>query len=686
MCGIAGFFADPVKSEHECAGIVRSMASRLAHRGPDDEGIWVDAPAGVALAHRRLAILDLSPAGHQPMRSVCGRYVMVFNGEIYNHLDIRRELSSLCLQEHPGDLDEQFAGRASGGRGVVLSPAVAPDGHEMHWRGHSDTETLLAAIGVWGVEEALRRAVGMFAFALWDRKEQALYLARDRMGEKPLYYGLLAGALVFASELKAFHAHPAFSGEIEPQALWHLLRHNVIGTPRSIHRGIFKLLPGSVLRLTRGQIAARTLPIPKLFWSLRRVAEEGQRRPFAGSDEEARDELERLLRQSIAGQMVADVPLGAFLSGGIDSSSVVALMQAQSDRPVKTFTIGFHEPGYNEAEQAHAVAAHLGTEHTELYVTPDQAMAVIPRLHELYDEPFADSSQIPTFLVSEMARRHVTVSLSGDGGDELLGGYNRYVWASSVWRRVGWLPQGLRAALAGALTTVPPSAWNGIFRRLGRFLPNGWRQANPGDKLHKLADVLAVESAEEIYDCLISHWKRPAEVMQNRIVLQAYPDDRAGPPELPELEHRMMYLDAVGYLPDDILVKVDRAAMAVSLESRVPFLDHQLVEFAWRLPLSMKIRQGQGKWILRQVLGRYVPHSLMERPKMGFALPLDAWLRGPLRAWVESLLDPARLGREGYFHPRPLQAMWQEHLSGRRNWSCHLWDILMFQAWLSDRR
>jgi asparagine synthase (glutamine-hydrolysing) len=438
-----------------------------------------------------------------------------------------------------------------------------------------------------------------------------------------------------------------------------------------------------VLKLSPSDVIRNDLPAPRPYWSLREVAEEGQRNPFAGSDAEAEDELERLLRQSIAGQMISDVPLGAFLSGGIDSSSVVALMQAQSGRPVRTFTIGFRESGYNEAEHARTVAAHIGTEHTELYVSPEEAMAVIPRLPELYDEPFADSSQIPTFLLSKLTRQHVTVSLSGDGGDELFGGYNRYVWVSSVWRRMRWLPRTMRVAFAGVVTAVPPSAWDRVFRTLDIFLPGDWRHANLGDKLHKLADVLPARSPEEIYSCLISHWKHPAQVVTADSEPLGVRADQEWSVKLPDLEHRMMYLDSVSYLPDDILVKLDRAAMGVSLETRVPFLDHRLVEFAWRLPLSMKVRDSQGKWLLRRVLDRHVPRALIERPKMGFGIPLDAWLRGPLKEWAEDLLNASRLASDGFLNPGPVREKWSEHLSGRRNWSYHLWDVLMFQAWFA---
>lgn len=640
MCGIAGWLGSVVATE-----VVARIGDALVHRGPDDGGSWVDADAGVGLLHRRLSILDLSPAGHQPMASVGGRYVIVFNGEIYNHLDLRDALGGVP------------------------------------WRGHSDTETLLAACEAWGIEKTLAQCVGMFAFALWDRHMRTLTLARDRLGEKPLYYGWQHGVFMFASELKAMRAHPAFEGEVDRDVLTLFLRHNYVPAPYSIYRGISKLPPGMYCQIGLNS----TSVVMKTYWSVRAAAEQGQKNRFAGSDEEAREALESVLMQSVRGQMLADVPLGAFLSGGVDSSTVVALMQKHSARPVKTFTIGFDEEAYNEAEHAHAVARHLGTEHTELYVKPQEAQAVIPLLPGLYDEPFADSSQIPTYLVSRLAREHVTVSLSGDGGDELFGGYNRYFWAQDIWRRVGWLPQSVRAGIAGVLTSMPPTTWNSAFKRLERFLPANLRHANPGDKLHKLADILAVRCPEEIYWGLVSHWKQPAQVVKGGAEPTTVLTDANEWADVPDLTHRMMYLDTVSYLPDDILTKVDRAAMGVSLETRVPLLDHRVLEFAWSLPLSMKVRGGQSKWLLRQVLYRHVPKELIERPKMGFGIPLDVWLRGPLRAWAEGLLNPSRLEREGFFQSEPIQQKLREHLSGRRNWSYYLWDVLMFQAWLEAR-
>ncbi|MHB8938517.1 MAG: asparagine synthase (glutamine-hydrolyzing) [Thiobacillus sp.] len=654
MCGISGFLTRTDAGPSSV--IARRMADAISSRGPDDSGVWVDEAAGIALAHRRLSILDLSPHGHQPMLSHCGRYVIAFNGEVYNFAALREELEKT---------------------------GVAPA-----WRGHSDTEVMLAAIAAWGLEAALKKFVGMFAFALWDREARTLSLARDRLGEKPLYYGWQGETFLFGSELKALRAHPAFRAEIDRDALALFLRHNAVPAPYSIYQGIYKLPPGSYWQcaLTPGPSPAGGRGEIKAYWSARLVAEMGQRNLFRGGDAEAATELERLLGQAVGGQMVADVPLGAFLSGGIDSTTVVALMQAQSSRPVKTFTIGFNEAGYNEAEHAHAVARHLGTEHTELYVTPRDAMDVIPNLATIYDEPFADSSQIPTYLVSRLARSHVTVSLSGDGGDELFGGYNRYFWARNIWRKLGWMPHPLRAALAGVITTLPPAAWNTAFQRLERWLPARLRYANPGDKLHKAAEILAVRSPEEIYLGLVSHWKNPAHLVPGSVEPLTLLTDPGQQADLPDFEHRMMVLDTVTYLPDDILTKVDRAAMAVSLETRVPLLDHRLLEFAWTLPLDMKIRHGQGKWLLRQVLYRHVPQAMMERPKMGFGVPIDHWLRGPLKDWAAALIEPGRLAREGFFDPAPIQRKWVEHQSGSRNWSYHLWDVLMFQAWLQAQQ
>lgn len=652
MCGFTGFLSSSNQAfESTLESNLRQMANAIVHRGPDNDGYWSDPPAGIGLAHRRLAIVDLSPAGAQPMASVSGRYVIAFNGEIYNHPRMRQMLE------------------AEGRLGAV-------------WRGHSDTETLLAGLDAWGIEGTLQRVIGMFAIALWDCETRVLTLARDRLGEKPLYYGWQGqgnGAVfLFGSELSALRRHPAFGAEVNRDALALYMRHNCIGGGHSIYSGIRKLTPGHLLTVS----AAAPEPVLRQWWSGAAVAEHGVAQLFSGTPEQAVDGLEALLRDAVAQQMMADVPLGAFLSGGVDSSTVVALMQAQSSRPVKTFTIGFNEEGYNEAVHAKAVARHLGTDHTELYVTAEQARAVIPLLPTLYDEPFSDSSQIPTFLVSQLARQHVTVSLSGDAGDELFCGYNRYQMTGNLWRKLAAVPLPLRQLAARGLTSISPQSWNRLAGALAGFVPRSARFANVGDKLHKGAGVLASQSADALYLGLVSHWHDPASV-----VIGGHEPPTLLTGNVPTLNglddvQRMMALDMLTYLPDDILTKVDRAAMGVSLETRVPFLDHRVVEFAWCLPQSMKLRDGQTKWALRQVLYRHVPQALIERPKMGFGVPIDIWLRGPLREWAEDLLSETRLKREGFFNPAPIRQKWAEHLSGQRNWQYHLWDVLMFQAWL----
>ncbi len=580
------------------------------------------------------------------MASASERYRMVFNGEIYNHLELREQLGDVA------------------------------------WRGHSDTETLLACFDRWGVAAALPRTVGMFAFAVWDRVDRTLFLARDRLGEKPLYFGWHGNTLLFASELKAIRRHPAFAAEIDRGAVALFLRLGYVPAPYSIYRDIQKLTPGTFVALRADSRNAR----PTVYWSARLVAETGQREPFRGSEGEACDELQELLKQAVAGQMLADVPVGAFLSGGIDSSTIVALMQEQSSRRIKTFTIGFREPGYDEAVDARAVARHLGTDHTQLDVGAAEALEIVPKLPQLYDEPFADSSQIPTFLVSQLARTEVTVSLSGDGGDELFAGYNRYVWAARVWRVLRTVPRPLRAALSSALSALSPATWDGLFRIAAPALPHSWRHGQAGNKLRKLSDIVGVQAPHEIYLRLISQWQNPEEVLLDSVEPQTTIERDSYGGGITGLEARMMYLDAVTYLPDDILVKVDRAAMGVSLETRVPLLDHRVVEFAWRVPLSMKLRHGKGKWLLRQVLQRYVPTELFDRPKSGFAVPLDAWLRGPLQDWAESLLDDARLRREGYLRAPVVRGKWQRHLSGRESQASSIWNVLMFQSWLECAR
>jgi len=643
MCGFAGYLGgDGQLTERGAEGILKKMCDSIINRGPDDAGYWCQTVQQVGLGHRRLSIIDLSDAGHQPMHSANGRYVIAFNGEIYNHLQLREELQS--------------------------------KGSTSNWHGHSDTESLLAGFDIWGIEATISRATGMFAFAVWDNKESRLVLGRDRLGEKPLYYGWSDDVFLFGSELKALKQHPAFKAEINRDAITLLLRHNYIPAPYSIYRCVSKLEPGCLLSISM------TSREPKVwtYWSASQSAKTGLEKPFSGSQHEAVDHLENLAMQTVGQQMMADVPLGAFLSGGIDSSAIVALMQAQTTRAVKTFTIGFHEEGYNEAEHAKAIAKHLGTEHTELYVKPEEAMAVIPDLPLLYCEPFSDSSQIPTFLVSQLAKQQVTVALSGDGGDELFCGYNRYQMTNSLWKKISMLPVPLRTLMAKSITSFSPQAWASFCQ----YMPGAHHYNNIGDKLHKGAGVLSSRSVDELYLGLVSHYRDPASLVigakEPPTLLTGNAPDLTG---LSDIGH-MMALDLITYLPDDILVKVDRAAMGVSLETRVPFLDHHIVEFAGTLPQSIKLNEGKTKWPLRQVLYRHVPPELIDRPKMGFGVPLHDWLRGPLRDWAEDLLAERRLQQEGFFRPEPIRKMWNEHLSGKRNWQHHLWNVLMFQAWL----
>lgn len=643
MCGFAGFLsrrADWTADAGEA--ILWRMADAIRHRGPDDGGAWTDPAAGIALAHRRLAITDLSAAGHQPMLSTCGRYVLCFNGEIYNFADLRADLE---------------------GAG------------EVEWRGHGDTEVLLAAIRRWGLIDALQRAEGMFALALWDRQERVLQLARDRLGEKPLYHGWQNGpagpAFLFGSELKALRHHPAFVGGIDRNVLPAYLRHGYVPAPATIHPGLSKLLPGQILTIRRDGAAPRATD----YWSLRDVAERGHRSPFAGSREEAADEVERLLAAAVRRQAVGDVPLGAFLSGGIDSSAVVALLQASSHQPVQTFTIGFAEAGFDEAPYARGIAAHLGTTHHEWQVTSDVAREAIPDLPGIWCEPFADSSQLPTLLVSRMARRHVTVALSGDGGDEVFAGYRRYVMTHRLWQRLAWMPAGARRMLGRFGASIPPGWLNRVGCRAGLDFPLG-------DRLNKASALIDAGTVEALYRRMISAEQQPlawiagAEEPPSRITALWQQMDRLDPIS------RMMAVDTESYLPDDILVKVDRAAMSVGLETRAPMLDRALLEFAWTLPLDYKLHGRACKWPLRRLLHRRLPPALFERPKMGFAIPLAAWLRGPLRPWVEDMLATDRLAREGYWQPERVRAAWDRHRSGRGGLAPALWAVLMFQAWL----
>ena len=645
MCGIAGF----ISINNQLTGYNRtnvcSMIDRLIHRGPDDSGVWVDDQAGIALGHRRLSIIDISPAGHQPMRSASGRYIISFNGEIYNFKDIRNELEGM---------------------------GCAPP-----WHGKSDTEVLLAAIECWGLEEALQKSTGMFALALWDKKERVLFLARDRMGEKPVYYGWSNGIFLFASELKALKVHSAFDAQINREVLPFYLQYGYIPTPYSIYKGILKLPAGTFIKLECAELVRR-YPAPVPYWKLLDIITAGQAKQFAGSDEDAVEILKKLLLSSIQNQMVSDVPLGAFLSGGIDSSTVVAMMQSLSSRPVKTFTIGFKESGFDEAAHAKAIAKFLGTDHTELYVSDKDAMSVIPKLHTIYDEPFGDSSQIPTFLLSQMTRQYVTVSLSGDGGDELFGGYTRYARTIKDWATIKRFHKFFRNFFGNILLAMPLDMANNL---LAGVL-GGKNRPSPSEQFKMVAMLLKAKSFEQYYQIKLSSWKRPEEVLKNPGTIKMLHADHSQ--SQGNLFEKMMYIDTLRYLPDDILVKVDRAAMANSLETRIPLLDHRIVEFSWTLPLAMKLRLDKGKWILREVLKKYMPISMFDRPKSGFAIPVEIWLRGPLRDWAEELLSERRIKEEGIFKPGPIRKRWQDHLRGRYQSHGALWALLMFQSWMME--
>ena len=642
MCGIAGFIdSEATRPADTLDAMARTMADTLSHRGPDEGTAWVERDAGLAFGHRRLSIVDLSRAGRQPMVSRSGRCVIVYNGEIYSSAEIKAALD-----------------------------AKSP-GFTQAFRGHSDTEALVEAADVLGVDKTLPLLIGMFAFALYERDKRCLWLVRDRLGIKPLYWTVQRGVLMFASELRALRAYPEFTARIDRNALAGYMRHGYVPHPHTVYDGVRQLPPGHVLRFQPGQT-----PRIEPYWSLADAVATGRRQPFAGSDREATDALETLLGDAVRRRMIADVPLGAFLSGGYDSSAVVALMQKHATTPVRTFSIGFDEPGFNEAVHAKAVAAHLKTDHTELYVSSGQARDVIPLLADMYDEPFADSSQIPTFLVSKLARQHVAVALSGDGGDELFAGYNRYAQADLFRKRAMLLPTGLRNAGAHAIRRVPPAVWDRLFG----MAPAGMRLPAAGDKLYKLADV-AGEDGDGFYTKLVSMWQDPASIVLGATEPATLVSDPAVAHIVPNFIERMQYRDTLTYLPDDILTKVDRASMAVSLEARVPILDHRVVEFAWSLPMSFKLRHGERKWLLRQVLYRHVPRSLVDRPKMGFGIPMDQWLRGPLRDWAEDLLDERGLREAGLLDPAPIRTRWAEHLSGRRNWQFALWNVLMLEAW-----
>lgn len=639
MCGIVGFW-QPSSSlgSDALSGLARKMASTIDHRGPDGDGVWVDPAPGIALGHRRLAIIDLSAAAAQPMQSGNGRFVITFNGEIYNYAGLRAELE------------------ASGRR----------------FRTHSDTEMMLEAFDAWGIERALNRFIGMFAIALWDRRERRLTLIRDRMGVKPLYWGRHGDVLFFGSQPKSFRPHPGWNPAIDPDAIAACLAFNYIPAPLSVWRGIRKLRPGYFVTLDSEGRAEETR-----YWDLRGAARAGADRRLGADPRAAEAELHDLLSDAVKWRLVADVPVGAFLSGGIDSSTVVALMQSHLSRPAKTFSIGFREASYDEAAYARAVARHLGTDHTELYVEPAEAQAVIPTLPEFYDEPFADASEIPTLLVSRLARQSVTVSLSGDGGDEAFAGYTRYRLAGRLNCMLSLLPRSLRSGLGKSILGISPAIWDRLFA----ILPESRRPRLAGDRLHKFARVLDFADADDLNGRLIRHWARPpAAAPLAQAPVQAELDEEFDRAVSAPLD-RWQLADMLTYLPDDILVKLDRASMAASLEGREPLLDHRVIEFAWRLPPRLRIAEGKGKWLLRRVLDRYVPRALVERPKMGFAVPIDAWLRGPLREWAEDLLSEHSLKGAGLLDAAPVRQRLTEHQSGRRNWQYPLWGALMIQAW-----
>jgi asparagine synthase (glutamine-hydrolysing) len=653
MCGIAGLFRPGGGDASALTGYAKRMTDALAHRGPDADGVWAKAAAGIAFGHRRLSILDLSEAGAQPMHSECGRFTVTFNGEIYNHLDIRRELEAA---------------------------GAAPN-----WRGHSDTETLLYAVRQWGVAGALQRLIGMFAFALWDEHEKMLALCRDRFGEKPLFYGWCGRDLVFASELKALAVHSEWSPSLDRNALTAYMRYSYVPAPSTIWRSI-KKIPSASFVMFAADALPGSMPEPSSYWSVKEqvVAAQGSR--FA-DEAEATEELERLLSIAIKRQCLSDVPLGAFLSGGIDSSTIVALMQAQASQPVRTFTIGFANSAFNEADDARKVASHLGTSHTELEVDPKTAMDVIPALPLMYDEPFADSSQIPTHLVAALARRHVTVALSGDGGDELFGGYNRHVWGGQLNARFGRMPTPLRRLTSALLNAVAPEPAGSLARLAQPLLPSRLQIRRAGDQVAKLARIIGSESFDDMYRLLCSIDSDPSQtVLQGEESTDWSTEEMAKVTVPLDLLDRMTLADSLGYLTDDILQKVDRAAMAVSLETRVPFLDKDVVEFAAKIPPAMKVRAGRGKWLVRQVLYKHVPAALIDRPKAGFSIPLDDWLRGALKSWASDLLSPDRLRRQGLFDPKRVEQKLGEHMSGRRNHGYWLWNVLMAEAWHDEWR
>ena len=650
MCGVSGVFSNPGLGEQNLEAAVTAMCNTIAHRGPDDSGVWTDAGVGLALGHRRLAIVDLSVAGHQPMQSACERFVIAFNGEIYNHLDLRKQLDQL---------------------------AVAPV-----WRGHADTETLLAAFAAWGLERTLEAANGMFAIALWDRQLKTLILARDRFGEKPLYYGFVGKrpALVFGSELKALAAHPDWQPTLNQNVLDEYLRFGCVRGAASIYEGIHKLLPGSYVQFTQADIANCNLPAVTQWWSPVTAALAAKQAPVITNPDDAVEQTRHAMMTSVGQRMMADVPLGAFLSGGVDSSLVVALMQAQSSKPVRTFSVGFDDARYDESSHAEAVAAHLGTDHTTLKATSQMALDTIPQLADMYDEPFADSSQIPTALIASLTRQHVTVALSGDGGDELFGGYNRHVWVPRIWSKLNRLPVAVRKTLAVSLKSVPVGAYDGVMNTAGRVLPKRLHIRTFGEKLHKLAAVLESPSQQVLFAGVSSMNRQPGNLLSGGVPTTPLENLYPALQQFDAVEW-MLLMDTMNFMVDDALVKVDRASMASTLEVRVPFLDPNVFHTAWRMPASLRIKSGQGKWPLREALYQHVPAALIDRPKMGFAIPLDEWLRGPLREWAEDLLQPASLAQLPMLNAKAVGAIWKNHVNGKGHYAQQLWAVLQLLAW-----
>ena len=648
MCGFVGYIDGAGSFNNQ---LIYKMMQPISHRGPNDRGVYIDSQKKLALGHNRLSILDLSDAGKQPMMSKSGRYVIAYNGEVYNYQAIGKEL------EHYG----------------------------IQFQGHSDTEVIIASIEQWGLHQALNKFVGMFAFALWDQQRNCLSLVRDRIGIKPLYFGWMNGTLLFSSELKALRPHPHFKNDIDLNALQLFLKLNYVPAPVSIYKGIFKLRPGCIHEFKFDATMKNCKENEKPYWILSDIIKNAHGQCNHLNEAAIEKQLEDLLKKAIACRLISDVPLGAFLSGGVDSSTVVALMKECSSTTVKTFSIGFYEHDYNEAIYAKQIAQYLNTDHTELYVSSDEARSVIPLLPEIYDEPFADSSQIPTYLVSKLAKTNVTVSLSGDGGDELFGGYNRYYWGNTIWRLIGKVPPSSRNLMTQTLLNMSPSQWNRLFNLLSvsvrkKLIPN-----NIGDKIHKFAHTMyQTNDSNEFYDRMVSFWHFRENVVirkSNNNDLMPFAIHESH--ELKDFANRMMLSDMMTYLPDDILVKLDRASMAVSLEARVPLLDHRVIEMAWSIPLSMKIKGNQGKRILKQILYKYVPKHFIERPKMGFGVPIGKWLRGPLKDWAFDLMNEQRLKQEGFLNYQPIIKKWNDHQSGIRNWQDHLWGVLMFQAWLN---